>query len=103
MPELAIRFTVQNRVRQHASTWKCWSESGKEDVYVTCRELGGVLKTSFHESGRCHVAFVPDFFEKSVSEEDKTEQGRFVEKWSRPQMTAPASRSSTESLHRGRR
>src|SRR5437879_671003 len=89
MPESAIRFTVKNIAGQRAATWKCWSERGKEDVYVTCQELGGVLKTSFHGSGKCHVAFVEDFFEKSVSEEDRTERGRFVEKWSRPQTMAP--------------
>lgn len=89
MPELAIRFTVRNQGGQRAATWKCWTPSGKEDVYLTCRELGGALKTSFHESGKWHVAYFEGFFEESVPEEHRTERGRFIDQWIRPKPIAP--------------
>lgn len=87
MPE--IRFTVRNQGGQRAATWKCWSPSGKEDVYLTCRELGGALKTSFHGSGNWHIAYSKGFFEESVPEKHRTERGRFINQWSRPNPIAP--------------
>lgn len=32
-----------------------WSSSSTSDVYIAARTLGGMLKASLHESGRCHV------------------------------------------------
>jgi hypothetical protein len=89
MPESAIRFTVRNESGQRAATWKCWSEPAKSDVYLACRELGGALKSSLHGSGRWHVAYAPSFFEESVSEQDRTERGRFIDKWARPKSIVP--------------
>ena len=84
MAEQAIRFSVCSDNGFRASTWKCWTPSGKEDVYLTCRELGGMLKVSLHESGRWHFAYDQSFFERSVSETDRTERGRYIDSWLRP-------------------
>lgn len=89
MPESAIRFTVRSESGQRAATWKCWSPSGKEDVYVTCRDINGALKASLHQTGRWHVAYFEGFFEESVLEEHRTERGRFIDTWDRPQPLAP--------------
>lgn len=89
MPESAIRFTVRNAEGCHAATWKCWTPPGKDDVYLTCRELGAALKTSLHQSGNWHVAYFQDFFEGRVPEEHRTERGRFIDQWSRPNPIAP--------------
>ncbi len=84
-----IRFTVRNQGGQRAATWKCWSPPGKEDVYLTCREVSGALKASLHESGNWHIAYFEGFFEESVPEEHRTERGRFIDQWSRPKPIAP--------------
>jgi len=84
MAEQAIRFSVCSDNGFRASTWKCWTPSGKEDVYLTCRELGGMLKVSLHESGRWHFAYDQSFFERSISETDRTERGRYIDSWLRP-------------------
>jgi hypothetical protein len=89
MADFAMRFTVRNQSGQRAATWKCWSQAGKEDVYLGCRELGGALKTSLHESGRWHTAYFEGFFEGSVPEEHRTERGRFIDQWQRPEPIAP--------------
>jgi hypothetical protein len=69
---------------RQAATWKCWSPSRREDVYLACRELGGALKTSLHESGSWHTGYLRDFFEESVPEEHQTKRGPYVARWSRP-------------------
>ena len=89
MADSAIRFTVRNQPGLRAATWKCWSPPGKEDVYLICRELGGALKTSLHESGRRHTAYFGAFFKESIPEEHRTERGRFVDEWQRPKPIAP--------------
>jgi len=92
MPELALRFGVFDGAGFRAATWKCWSPSGKEDVYLSCRELGGELKTSLHESGAWHVAFENKFFDAKVRQEDKSKNGRFLDKWRVPPPIAPGVR-----------
>jgi hypothetical protein len=90
MAESAIRFTVRNQAGQRAASWKCWSPSGKEDVYVICRDINGALKTSLHQSGRWQVAYFEGFFEESVLEEQHgTGPGRFIDTWDRPAPIAP--------------
>jgi len=84
MAEQAIRFSVCSDDGFRAASWKCWTPSGKEDVYLTCRELGGALKASLHGSGSWHFAYAQSFFETSISETDRTERGRFIDLWQRP-------------------
>jgi hypothetical protein len=89
MPPHILRFGVFNGAGLRAATWKCWSPHGKEDVYLTCRELEGVLKASLHESGSWHIAYNNKFFDEKVRQEDKTEKGRFLKKWKAPPPIAP--------------
>lgn len=89
MPEQALRFGVFDGAGLRAATWKCWSPAGKEDVYLSCREMRGALKASLHESGNWHFAYDDRFFEESVHPEDKTEKGRFIDKWHVPKAIAP--------------
>src|SRR5262245_45167113 len=89
MPEQAIRFGVFDGSGLRAATWKCWSNAGKEDIYVSCRELQGALKASLHESGGWHFAYDSKFFDESIRPEDKSEKGRFIDKWRAPPPIAP--------------
>lgn len=86
MPEQSIRFGIKNANGERATTWKCVIPKGvnKNDIYIMCRNLGGTLKTSLHESGNWHTAYIHNFYEKNVPGEHKNEKGRFVEKWNRP-------------------
>jgi len=89
MPEQLIRFCVSDGKGLRAATWKCWTPAGKEDVYLACRELKGAMKASLHQSGSWHLAYDPGFFETSVRQEDRTNKGRFIDKWQTPAHLAP--------------
>lgn len=86
MPEQSIRFGITDRAGKRAATWKCWSPvgTGKQDVYLTCRELRGALKASLHQSGVWHVAYSNPFFEENIQDPKDKAKGRFIEKWRRP-------------------
>lgn len=85
MPTQTLRFGIVDGAGLRAATWKCWSPHGKEDVYLLCRELGGVFKTSLHESGKWHIAYEKTFYDEKVRQEDKSEKGRFIYTWDAPQ------------------
>lgn len=91
MGQKSIRFGVANNAGQRGATWKCWTETGKgkNDIYLTCRELGGTLKASMHESGRWHIAFEKKFYEDKSHLFDSTRRKRFLDKWPRPSEIAP--------------
>lgn len=89
MAEQSFRFGVFDGAGHRAATWKCWSPAAKEDIYLSCRELHGALKISLHESGAWHVAYDAKFFDCGVRPDDKTEKGRFIDKWPVPKPIAP--------------
>ncbi len=91
MPEQSIRFGISDGAGHRSATWKCWAPkgTGKHDIYLACRALGGALKTSLHESGEWHIAYLHQFYEDKVREEDKDNKGRFIEKWQRPKEISP--------------
>jgi hypothetical protein len=89
MPEQAIRFGISDGSGHRAATWKLWTPSGKSDIYLACRVLGGKLKASLHQSGNWHVAYSPTAFEEDVQGAIPTQSDRFLEKWPRPTTIAP--------------
>jgi hypothetical protein len=90
MTESFIRFGVIDGQGHRASSWKCWAEikSAKNEVYLACRKLGGVVKASFHESGSWHIAFDSKAF-PSLFEGTDRPSSRFATKWSRPPELSP--------------
>lgn len=89
MPEQVVRFGISDGSGHRAATWRLWTPSGKSDVYLTCRALGGTLKASLHQSGSWHIAYSERAFEKDVQGAVPTQQDRFLEKWPRPKPIAP--------------
>ena len=87
MPKREIRFCIHDGKGNRAATWKCWSpsSSGKNDVYIATRELGGAIKISFHQSGQCHLAYIQKYWEEQVPNEFKNEKGRYIYKWEVPE------------------
>jgi hypothetical protein len=85
VPEQTIRFAVSS-TDQRAATWKCWNFSNSSDVYLACRELGGALKVSLHESGTWRLAYLEDFFQESMP--DKADD-RLIMRWPKPPEIAP--------------
>ena len=85
MPQRNIRFGVIDGQGHRASIWKCWASvgKGKNEVYLACRKLGGVIKASFHETGSWHIAFDAAAFLALFEESDRP-PSRFPTKWSRP-------------------
>ncbi len=91
MPEQSIRFGISDEAGNRSATWKCWTPvgTGKDDIYLACRALGGALKASLHESGQWHIAYSNSFFDENVDDSRSKEKGRFIEKWPRPNEIAP--------------
>lgn len=83
VPESAIRFAVLSGAHRAAS-WKCWSPSGKEDVYVSCRETGYAFKASLHASGDWRIQYFDRFYRAAVRDEHRTARGRIIDQWPRP-------------------
>ena len=86
MAKKSIRFGIKTECGKRASTWNCTVPKGvgKNDIYILNRALGGTIKTSLHESGQCHTAFIGKYYNESFAEAEKDERGRFVQKWSKP-------------------
>lgn len=91
MAESAIRFGVKNQEGLRAATWKCWTRRGvgKLDVYLSCRELGGELKVSFHESGQWHTAFKHSTWLEGFDSLAARPESRFSDQWSNPVEVSP--------------
>jgi len=91
VPEQSIRFGISDGASKRAATWKCWSpkRTGKNDIYLACRALGGVLKTSLHESGYWHIAFLHHYYEENMRDHYEKENNRFIERWERPKELSP--------------
>jgi hypothetical protein len=87
MAQRSLRFAITDGAGKRGATWKLWTEAGggQSDVYLACRELGGDLKASLHESGKWHFAFSERTFEEKVEGAISSLDTRFVEKWLRPQ------------------
>jgi len=88
MPTKAIRFGVWNGKDRRAATWKLWTQSGHSDAYLACRELGGVLKASLHQSGYWHIAYSQQGFKRHVEGAIPSQKNRFTDKWPRPKAIA---------------
>lgn len=55
MSDHSIRFGVGDPLGRRSSEWLVAWKSKTSDVYIATRTLGGTLKASIHQSGRCHV------------------------------------------------
>lgn len=86
MAQRSIRFGIGAANGSRAATWKLWTEtgSGKSEVYLACRPLGGFLKASLHQSGMWHLAYTKQAFEEKVQGVASHPRDRFIDKWPRP-------------------
>ncbi|MCI0724185.1 MAG: hypothetical protein L0338_35275 [Acidobacteria bacterium] len=55
MTTRSVRFGVGDPAGARSSEWLVLWSSSTSDVYIAARTLGGLLKASLHESGRCHI------------------------------------------------
>lgn len=51
-----IRFGIKRQDGYISNIWRLWI-TGRNDVYLTTRGMGGIEKFSFHQSGICRSAF----------------------------------------------
>ena len=85
MAEKSIRFCVADLCKSlRAASWKIWSRSNKNDIYIACRELNGAMKLSLHQSNQWHIAYDHEFFETKVPKNEIGKKDRFIHKWERP-------------------
>ena len=78
-PPGVIRFAVGTHTRR-SSIWRVWTNRNTSDVYVGVRNVTGVQKYSFHESGRWHFAYSNN----EAASRWAGSSNRFIEKWDRP-------------------
>ncbi|TJV14895.1 hypothetical protein [Mesorhizobium sp.] len=92
MAEKSLRFGVVDELGNRAASWKLFTRTGSNiDFYLACRELGGSLKTSFHQSGFWHTAYDQAAFER-MKPSDQEGRDRFISKWPKPTEKLPGFR-----------
>ena len=87
MREQYIRFGITDNNGQRASTWKICTPNSKSDIYLSCRELGGTLKASLHQSGSWHFGYTGSL-ENYFETEETFKKSRHIEIWPRPEPIA---------------
>ena len=91
MAKATIRFGVFDDKGNRAATWNISAseKSNGAEIYLSCRELGGAIHTSFHKSGYWHTAYDNDFFEANIEPISSEGVTRYIEKWTRPPEIKP--------------
>lgn len=74
-----IRWAVGTKEGVRSSTWRLWGDP-KGDVYVAVRNLGGVIKASFHRDRRCHVGLTAE----AAQRQGQDATARHFERWRLP-------------------
>jgi len=70
------RFGVRNPDGARSSEWVIMWKTNISDVYLATRTLGGSIKVSLHQSGRCHVRAPDPSKWRGIGE-----QPRFLDVW----------------------
>lgn len=76
-----IRWAVGAPDGPRSSTWRLWGNK-KGDVYLSVRNLGGIVKASFHRDRRCQVGFTAEYAETAKQRFGTTK--RHWERWVLP-------------------
>jgi hypothetical protein len=51
--------------------------------------MAKALKFSFHATGQCHFHYLPKFYDESVRDEHKVDQGPYIDQWQMPSDKSP--------------
>jgi hypothetical protein len=86
MPEKRIRFGVRDDQGRRASPWTLALRvsADRPEVYLCVRNLGGVVKTSFHAYGMWRHAYVKGRFNDLFEGIEGAPEDRCIEEWPRP-------------------
>lgn len=84
-----VRFAVGSPAGPRSGVWRLWTGTGRSDVYIAARTLGGVVKVSLHESGEWHHAFTKEYAADRGSPLLHPDGDRVVERWTRPREFVP--------------
>lgn len=79
-----LRFGITDNNGHRAATWTITNPKSKSDIYISCRELRGTIKTSLHQSGSWHFGYSKEATEKYLD----SNQRKYIEIWSRPKAIA---------------
>ena len=83
--EIKFGITADNR---RAATWKLVTPKSKSDIYLICRELGGAIKVSMHQTGSWHIGYTKEEGRKYFETEESFNQHKHIEIWPRPKQIA---------------
>ena len=75
------RFGVRAQNRQRSSLWVMSIPRNRSDVYLTAMPLGGKLKVSIHESGKCQASITSEFYRVLDNSTDTKPSSRHFKKW----------------------
>lgn len=91
MAKKEVRFAVTDGTGRRAATWKLWVQTSKwgQEIYLTCRELGGALHTSFHATGHWHTTLSREAYERLKHDGSQPRVARHIEEWPRPAEVKP--------------
>jgi hypothetical protein len=76
---------------KRTATWRLWLQKSQhgEEIYLACRELGGLIHTSFHPTGEWHTTFSPQAQQGLNHDDSQPEVRRKFDEWPRPEEAKP--------------
>lgn len=84
MGQKTCRFGVATKDGFRGTSWSLKvheKSSGEVETYLYARALGGKVKTSFHDTGRCHTGFTKEYHDKLKERLLDRSVSRHVEEW----------------------
>jgi len=84
LTELPIRFALRSRDGRRSVTWRVWGSKSHSDVYVAMRHVGGLFKTSLHESGECNIGYTREMAKRKSRRLTALGGTRHAFTWRRP-------------------
>jgi len=87
--KFTLRFSIGDPNGLQSGEWRIWSESGKSDVYLAIRAIGGIHKISLHASGVCNSSITRQFAEAQSNLVSPETGSRHLDQWVRPVNSGP--------------
>ena len=86
-----VRFAVGEPDGPRSAVWRLWihNHPDKSDIFVSPRNVAGVIKASLHQSGRWRFAFTSEYAKREFDHLEDPLGNRLVHQWTRPDVISP--------------
>ena len=80
------RFCVGDPDGRHSSVWRVWkhTSTSKSDIFISPRNVAGLIKASLHESGVWRFAFSSEYAQREFGDDHHIYDSRLIAQWERP-------------------